>query len=152
MHKEIFEKFKKIGMKYFYGDFFDSRVYVSHNLRKIQTINILDIGCGSGVLLSCAPECQKIGIDVDFEALKEIKKLDKKIEPILCDAQFLPLKNNIFETISAMHLFPVIKNMKGDWNKAIEEVLRVSKDKSTLLITGANSFLVFEVKTLLEKW
>ncbi len=138
MHKEIFEKFKNIGLKYFYGDFFDSRVYVSYKLTKIKTENILDLGCGSGVLLSCVPQCLKIGIDMDFDALKQTKKLDDTIEPILCDAQFLPLKNNVFETITAMHLFPVINNMEGNWEKAMEEVHRVSKKKSMLMITGAN--------------
>jgi len=37
-----------------------------------------------------------------------------------------------------MHLFPVINNFGGEWEKAIIEVNRVSIDESTLLITGAN--------------
>jgi len=138
MHKEILQKFKIVGLEHFYGDLFDSRIYTSHNLSKIKTDNILDVGCGAGVLLSCAPPCFKVGIDMNFDALKQAKKLDKNIETIFCDAQFLPFKNNIFETITAMHLFPVINNLKGDWKKAIEEVNRVAQKKNLLLITGAN--------------
>ena len=138
MHKEVFKKFKIVGLNYFYGDYFDSRIYVSHILSKTKSNNILDVGCGAGVLLGCAVSDSKIGVDMDFNTLKQAKKIDKKIEPILCDAQYLPFKNYVFETITAMHLFPVIKNMDDDWEKAMGEVHRVSKKKSMLIITGAN--------------
>ncbi len=138
MHKEVFEKFKIVGLTHFYGDHFDSRIYASYILSKTKTNNILDVGCGAGILLSCAPPCFKVGIDMNFDTLKQVKKLDENIETVFCDAQFLPFKNNIFETITAMHLFPVINNLKGDWKKAMEEVHRVSKKKNMLMITGAN--------------
>jgi ubiquinone/menaquinone biosynthesis C-methylase UbiE len=138
MHKEVLRKFKISGLKYFYGDFFDSRIYVAHYLSKMKTRKILDVGCSSGVLLNCLPNYFKVGVDIDFNALKQSKKLDSTIEVIACDAQFLPFKKNIFETITTMHLFPVIYNMKGDWKEAVEEIMRVSMDKNMLIITGAN--------------
>lgn len=138
MHKKILENFKIVGLNHFYGDHFDSRVYISHILSKLKTKNILDIGCGTGVLLNCMPSCFKIGMDINFDSLKQGKKLNQNIELIQADAQFLPFKENIFSVISAMHLFPVINNFGGDWKKAILEVNRVSSDKNILLITGAN--------------
>jgi len=138
MYKEIYEKFKIVGIKHFYGDFFDSRGYISYLLSKVKTENILDVGCGVGVLLSCMPNCFKVGIDMNMDALKQIKKLDKNIEAVLSDAQFLPFKSNVFKTIAAMHLFPVINALDGNWKQSIEEVNRVAKKKNLLLITGAN--------------
>jgi len=138
MHKKILENFRIVGLNHFYGDFFDSRVYISHILSKLKTKNILDIGCGVGVLLNCMPSCFKVGMDIDFNSLKQAKKLNRDMELIQGDAQFLPFKENVFFVITAMHLFPVINNFGGDWEKAIIEVNRVSIDESTLLITGAN--------------
>ena len=41
MYKEIFEKFKIVGLNHFYGDFFDARGYVSYYLSTIKTKNII---------------------------------------------------------------------------------------------------------------
>lgn len=138
MYRKIYDKFKIVGINHFYGDFFDSRGYISELLLKIKTDNILDVGCGAGVLLSCVPSCYKVGIDMNFDALKQIKKLDKNIDAVLADAQFLPFKTDVFTTITAMHLFPVIDILEGNWKQSIKEVNRVAKKKNVLLITGAN--------------
>lgn len=138
MHKKIFEIFKKIGLNHFYGDFFDSRFYISYILSKKNTKNILDVGCGAGVLLNAVPNCFKVGTDISFESLREAKKFNSEIEFIQSDAQFLPFKDNLFSIITAMHLFPVINNVGGKWKLATDEVKRVSASKSTIMITGAN--------------
>jgi len=138
MYKKIFEKFTMVGLEHFYGDFFDARGYVSYILSNIETKNILDMGCGAGVLLSCMPDCFKVGIDMNFDALKQMKKLDKDMQPVFGDAQHLPFRDNVFETITAMHLFPVIDNLGGDWIRAIKETNRVAIKKNLLIITGAN--------------
>jgi ubiquinone/menaquinone biosynthesis C-methylase UbiE len=130
--------FKNIGLKHFYGDFFDSRFYVSHLLLKNKSKNMLDIGCGLGVILHAAPNCFKIGTDISFESLKDAKKLNKNIEYVQSDAQFLPFKDDFFTTITAMHLFPVINNMGGNWKLSINEVKRIAAKKSIIFITGAN--------------
>jgi SAM-dependent methyltransferase len=138
MHKKIFEMFKNVGLKHFYGDFFDSRFYVSYLLSKNKSKNMLDIGCGLGVILHAAPNCFKIGTDISFESLKDAKKLNKNIEYVQSDAQFLPFKDNYFTTITAMHLFPVINNMGENWKSSINEVKRIAATRSTVFITGAN--------------
>ena len=138
MHKKIFEMFEKNGLKHFYGDFFDSRFYVSHLLSKKKIKNMLDIGCGLGVILHVAPDCFKVGIDTSFESLKDAKKLNRKIEFVQGDARFLPFKDNYFTSITAMHLFPVIHNLGGDWKQSVNEVKRISSKNCTIFITGAN--------------
>ena len=137
-YKKIYKKFKIVGITHFYGDFFDARGYVSDILSDFKTDNFLDIGCGAGVLLSSINSSLKVGIDMNFDALKQSKKLDKNMEVILCDAQYLPFRSKVFSTISAMHLFPVININEKNWEKAIEEVNRISKKENILFITGAN--------------
>jgi len=138
MLKKVLEIFKKVGIDHFYGDFFDSRFYISHLLSKMQLKNILDVGCGAGVLLEAAPNCFKVGTDLSFESIKQAKKLNPGIEYIQSDAQYLPFKNKTFSTITAMHLFPVIDIHGGNWKLSIGEVKRISNDCSTIFITGAN--------------
>ena len=138
MLRKIYNIFKKVGINHFYGDFFDSRFYISYLLSKKKLENILDVGCGVGVLLEAAPDCFKVGTDLSLESVKQAKKLNPEIEYIQSDAQFLPFKNKSFSTITAMHLFPVIDIHGGDWKLSINEVKRISNDHSTVLITGAN--------------
>jgi ubiquinone/menaquinone biosynthesis C-methylase UbiE len=138
MHKKIFEMYKTVGLNHFYGDFFDSRFYISYLLSRNPPKKILDIGCGVGILLNAAPECFKVGTDISFNSLKHAKKLNQKIQYVQCDAQFLPFKEECFSTITAMHLFPVINIHGGNWKLAINEVKRIAETNSTVLITGAN--------------
>ena len=130
--------FKRIGLKHFYGDFFDSRFYISYLLSKNNLKNMLDIGSGLGVILHAAPNCFKVGTDISFDSLKDAKKLNRDIEFIQSDAQFLPFKDGYFTTITAMHLFPVINNMGGDWRLSVNEAKRVAAEKCIIYITGAN--------------
>jgi len=138
MHKKIYETFKRIGLKHFYGDFFDSRFYISYLLSKNNLKNMLDIGCGLGVILHVAPNCFKVGTDISFDLLKDAKILNRDIEYVQSDAQFLPFKDGYFTTITAMHLFPVMNNTGGNWNLSVNEVKRVAAEKCTIFITGAN--------------
>ena len=138
MFRKILDIFNKIGRSHFYGDFFDSRFYISYLLSRKKLESILDVGCGVGVLLEAAPNCFKVGTDLSFESIKQAKKHNPKIEFIQSDAQFLPFKNEIFSTITAMHLFPVIHLHGGDWKLAVDEVKRVSNNHSTIFVTGAN--------------
>lgn len=138
LHRKIFEMYKIVGKNHFYGDYFDSRFYVSYLLSKISPKKLCDIGCGVGILLKAAPNCFKVGTDISFESLKQAKKLDRKIEYVQCDAQYLPFKENYFTTITAMHLFPVINIHGGDWKLSIKEVKRIANNNSTIFVTGAN--------------
>lgn len=131
--------FKKVGMEYFFGDYFDGRFYVASLLAKKQPKILLDIGCGAGVMLNCSNATLKIGLDISFESLKKGKKLNPKIELIQADATYLPLRNDYFSNIIAMHLIPVVHILQGDdWLKTSNEIVRVSKKNCEIILTGAN--------------
>jgi ubiquinone/menaquinone biosynthesis C-methylase UbiE len=138
MFQKIIKLFQTVGMIHFWGDYFDSRFYIAKIISGKRTEYTLDIGCGAGVMLFFANSPNKIGIEIEIESLKQAKKLDQKIELIQADANYLPFKENFCQRISAMHLFPVMKNMNADWKKAIKEIQRISTYDSEILITGAN--------------
>jgi SAM-dependent methyltransferase len=124
MNQKILKMFHKVGMEYFFGDYFDARFYVASILAKEKKLMILDIGCGAGILLNCSNADIKIGLDLSFESLKKGKNLNPKMELIQGDAT---------------HLIPVVKTFQGNnWKKSISEIKRVSGEKSKIILTGAN--------------
>jgi len=139
MSQKILKMFNKVGMEYFFGDYFDARFYVAEILSQKKTLMILDIGCGAGILLNCSNADTKIGLDLSFESLKKAKKLNPKMELIQGDATQLPFRSNYFSYIIGMHLIPVVKTFQGDnWKKSVSEIKRISGKKSKIILTGAN--------------
>jgi len=139
MNQKILKMFHKVGMEYFFGDYFDARFYVASILAKEKKLMILDIGCGAGILLNCSNADIKIGLDLSFESLKKGKNLNPKMELIQGDATQLPFRSNYFLDIIGMHLIPVVKTFQGNnWKKSISEIKRVSGEKSKIILTGAN--------------
>lgn len=138
MYKKVLELFEKTENKHFWGNYFDSRFYIAMVLDKISTKTILDIGCGGGILLHLSKAQLKIGLDYSFESLLHAKKLDKKMELVCGDAAHLPFRTDFFPTVLAIHILPELKKIGGDWETALNELKRVSKTNSTLIIVGAN--------------
>ncbi len=139
LHRKTFEFFKKVGLDSFWGDYFDSRFYIANLLSKKNHSSILDIGCGTGILLQTSGADLKVGLELSFNALKAAKKINSKINFIQGDARYLPFKENTFEVILAMHLFPVMKNLDLSWEKSVDEINKIQiPNKSTIMITGAN--------------
>lgn len=131
--------FKKVGMDYFFGDYFDGRFYVAYLLSKQHQKILLDIGCGAGILLNYSNASLKIGLDISLESLKKAKKLNPKMQLIQADATCLPLRDDYFSNIIAMHLIPVIHIIKGDdWKKSSKEIIRISQKNCEIILTGAN--------------
>ena len=100
-------------------------------VKKILKINkndlLLDIGCGTGI--STKPfikKCKTIGIDTSFEMLKNVKN-----KCICGEAEYLPFKPNLFDIIISITTF---QNFY-DINKAIDEILMVSKKDCQIVIS-----------------
>ncbi len=94
-----------------------------------QSQNILDIGCGTGILfpiLKTLTQDQGNVYALDFAEcmVSEAFKNKNGIINILCaDAQFLPFKDDFFDRVIAFHAFPHI----NDKTQAINEFWRVLK-------------------------
>lgn len=102
-------------------------------IRKLNPENILDVGCGGGLFIK---ELQKygykiIGIDMSYNLLSKIKE-----NKILLSAKIssLPFKDKTFSCILCTEVLEHILDM----NKSLQELKRVSKPNSYLIITVPN--------------
>lgn len=138
MNKKILALFEKVGMKHFWGNFFDSRFYVAYLISKTKTKVILDVGCGTGILLKISPAEVRIGLDYSFDSLRDTKLLDPKLELICGDAAHLPFKDRLFSNILAIHILVELKKNGADWEKALLELKRVASLNSEIVLAGNN--------------
>lgn len=112
----------------------DSCNAVYNELQKIKFNSLLDVGCGTGHLISLLTKNKKnkyIGLDISSNMIDEAKK--KKIKNtkfVVGSAENLPFDNNSFDVVtcseSAHHYL--------DLSKSIKEAYRVLKDKGYYII------------------
>lgn len=90
---------------------------------------VLDIGCGTGVLLEKISKFggKEVGVDISFPNLRKAKEhLEKKgLKPLLLitDAYYLPFKANSFDNIVATE---VIEHLEA-YEILLQEAKRVGK-------------------------
>ncbi len=95
---------------------------------------VLDVGCGTGLLieyLEIVPTIY-VGVDLSFNMLQVVK--EKKPWPccVAGDVRKLPIRKNAFSRIMS---FSVLQNIP-DPRETIAEILRVSEKPSSLVITA----------------
>ncbi len=137
---------EKAGMKYFWGDYFDSRFYIASLISKNHKPIFLDIGCGPGILLKNAHASLKIGVDLSFELLKRAKKLDPDFQLICCDVNHLPLRDNYFPNIMAIHIVSAV-GTKEERIRVCNEIQRVASADCEIILNGANRLSKHFAKT-----
>ena len=107
-------------------------------IKATNSINILDIGCGTGGRLEGIRNYGNvIGIDISKEALKYVRR--KAHTNILCaDAQLLPIQA---ESMGVVLLLDVLEHIEDDYT-AIKEAYRVLREDGFLIVTvPAHKFL-----------
>jgi len=125
---------------------------------------ILEIGCGSGVLLKELEKykCSIIGIDVSKEAIEMAKKNTSISKLILSSTDKLDFDNNSFDKIICQHIVEHLNN----FDIVLEELKRILKNNGCLIIVTPNInypdnnlfydpdhkhiFSLFELKKILE--
>lgn len=100
---------------------------------------VLDLGCGFGVYGELAFEMGSKSI-VGFDLVKDYFAKTKGIEYIQGDACNLPFANSTFDVI---FLIEVLEHLPHP-EKSLQEIRRVSKKSSLLLISVPNKFYPFE--------
>jgi len=98
---------------------------------------ILDAGCGTGLLFKHVAGKTKalVGLDISRKTLQRAKAHAKdysNVHLILADADYMPLRDNLFDNVFA---FTLIQNMPNPV-KTLNELNRVAKEKATVVITG----------------
>jgi ubiquinone/menaquinone biosynthesis C-methylase UbiE len=145
MKKEIkFNKYKLRTSSYHWSQInrsiFSFNAYVSARYQQVINLvtkdkasNILDIGCGDGVLLhliSKKTKAQLSGVDLDSDSLK-FAKSKLKANFIKSSADKLPFKPSSFNLVIASE---IIEHL-GKPEKMLSEIKRVLKPKGKVIIT-----------------
>ncbi|MCJ7789154.1 MAG: class I SAM-dependent methyltransferase [Candidatus Atribacteria bacterium] len=129
MEIEEYNKMYKFEEHYWW--WVGKRAIIKHllDILKLDSINILDVGCGTGINLDFLQKYGNVfGVDFSKEAKKFCKMRGYKI--IQANAEKLPLKENTFDLITALDLLEHL-----DDNMAISEFYRVLKPDGYLILT-----------------
>ena len=126
--------------------------------------NILDAGCGTGLLLEyilneqrkfkdLSPGFRYMGVDISLNMLKEFHlRLDnignlKFVNLVLADIENLPFRDNIFDEIYSITVF---QNL-SDIEPGLDNLIRVGKVKFDILISILKKASDFEKFDILVK-
>jgi len=114
----------------------------SKQVKNTRSAFYLDIGSGLGynTLLLGKNASEIVAIDVLFPK-NNILKHCEKISLVIADAQFLPFREELFDTIS---LFSVIEHVTNQ-ELALKEAFRVLKSNKELIIQIPNRFFPLEL-------
>jgi len=95
---------------------------------------ILDIGCGTGMLLDQLGERARlvVGVDMSVKMLRAAKKRAPSAFLVLADADHLPFADGSFDVAVSVTL---LQNMP-DPSKTVREVARVLQPNGTAIITS----------------
>jgi len=105
---------------------------------------LLDIGCGLGQLekIFYQKGSWPVGIDINYEYLKEAKKNASNCNFVLCDGIKMPFKEEAFDTIICNDVFEHISYTNA--NAVIPEAKRVLKNSGKFYVSVMNRWEIFE--------
>ncbi len=113
----------------------------------------LDAGCGTGLLFSYVADNAEttVGIDISRKILLQAKRRTENfpnVRLIWADADYMPLKENIFSYIFAVTLIQNTPNPV----KTLNEIKRVAREDAVIVVTGLKRTFTLEgfEKLLLE--
>lgn len=106
--------------------------------------NILDVACGTGRFFPFYGKRKICGVDISEDQLKEAKKKAPKAMLLVADAEKLPFKENMFDTVITSQFVEHIPQYK----QVIKEMVRVCKKGGSIIIDFPNklSFTYFPTK------
>ncbi|MCX8153593.1 MAG: methyltransferase domain-containing protein [Candidatus Bathyarchaeota archaeon] len=112
---------------------------------------VLDVGCGTGLLLSHIAEAELVvGVDVSGKLLlqaKERAKSFRNVHVVRADADHLPFKSTYFTVVFA---FTVLQNMPAPL-ETLKEIKRVAVLGAQVVVTGLKkAFSLAVFRELLE--
>jgi len=105
---------------------------------------MLDFGCGTGIYNHLLCPQFLVGIDINFEMLKQYKEKFPEKSVIQCDSENLPFKSSVFDCVLSSGTLHHLNNPP----KAMKEIYRVLKNSGYLCSkemqkSEANGFLEF---------
>lgn len=127
--------------------------FILKNLDLKNSGKILDVGCGTCILFENVYDEGKIfvGLDISEKILREgwRKFRDKtNLFLVLADAEHLPFRDKVFDTIFAITL---IQNLPNPI-RSLKEIKRVSKSEASIVVSGLKRKYTFkEFKSIISK-
>ncbi|MEM2920998.1 MAG: methyltransferase domain-containing protein [Candidatus Bathyarchaeia archaeon] len=102
--------------------------------------SILDVGCGTGILLPKVENISRfiVGLDISDQMLRVALRKRKSIYSLICaDADNIPIRDRVF---TATFAFTLIQNMPNP-KKTLRELVRVTDESGTIVLTWHKSAL-----------
>lgn len=143
-YKRIMNNWRNMAPTLWWGDPLDVRFLLADKLSELNNLNILDISCGHGIILSEVDGSNyKVGLDISIESLVLAKKLNPESNLVDGDAMQLPFKDKSFDVVYAAHVIPghnyaITGNKETKKIEWINEINRILKKDGTLLLTTSN--------------
>ena len=101
-------------------------------LDRLKQAKILDIGCGTGIILKILEEFgTAYGIDLSSEAIGFLRQRDLNFVACADAGQPLPFRNNVFSAITCLDVLEHLDNDLG----LLEEMVRICKPEGYIIIT-----------------
>jgi SAM-dependent methyltransferase len=114
MIQKVKDKWKNVGRSHYWGDNLDIRYYLCLKVKAIKDKRVLDIGCGSGIILSeLDGSNDKFGMDLSREYMDIVPKIDKAIKFIIADMNSMPYKKGVFDVIMLNAMLPLVSDKQG---------------------------------------
>jgi len=124
-----------------------------HSLSLDSNAVILDVGCGTGLLLKKLAKTARLVVGVDFSKAmvmraRERLRLFLNVLLIRADSDFLPLRKDVFTHVFAITL---LQNMPKP-RVTLRELMRVIRDKGFIVFTGLKkNFTLNDFETLIKR-
>ena len=128
------------------ADTYDDR-YISEQSKKYMAVLdkidlqypsvILDLGCGTGLLIEKVKQRASYLVGIDFSRAMLAKARDKNkhfnnISFICGDSDFLPIREDVFNTVFS---FTLLQNIP-DPTRTLKEIIRVAKPQTLIVISA----------------
>ena len=132
-----------------YGDEQKAKIgSILKSLRLMRGGTVLDVGCGTGLLMEyiAGRVDHLVGVDLSSNSLRVAVErsrrlgITEKVSLIRADADFLPFKDDVFSLIFALTL---LQNIPEPGN-VIHEVSRVAEKDSIFAVTGLKKHFTAE--------
>jgi ubiquinone/menaquinone biosynthesis C-methylase UbiE len=110
---------------------------VMQNLQPPYKSRVLDVGCGTGLILNRLVERAEFIVGVDFSRglLQEVRKKARShphVFLVLADADNMPFADHVFDVVLAITLLQNMPNPPA----TLDEIKRVSSQTAPIVLTG----------------
>jgi ubiquinone/menaquinone biosynthesis C-methylase UbiE len=138
MKKEVFDHYQGIADSFMdlSNKYCDNRYLLEIRKYLGKSGSVLDVGCGTGLLLSKLAAKRRIGVDLSSGLLKQLRNKggDRGLELVQADAESLPFRADSFDTVYSVNLLEHVPHPE----RVVSEGVRVLKRGGKLILITPN--------------